>query len=92
MTDDDWRKDAPPVKPEEAHINLPHLQRLKYNPNYYKPNGKDLMVGDDIVIGTYASDLHGNPTIRWSETKIMGLPLRDYYFGYVTHRKLKNAI
>jgi len=93
MIDEDWRLNAPQIKPEEGHINPRHLQRLDYNPNYYTPNEGNLMVGDDIVIGTYASDLHGNPSIRWSETKIMGLPLCDYYFGYVTCRKLiKNAI
>jgi len=79
---------APPITEAEAHINSPHLQRLKYNPNYYTPDETELKIGDDIVVGTYASDLNGNPNIRWTETKIIGLPLRDYYQPYVTCRKL----
>jgi hypothetical protein len=47
-----------------------------------------LKIGDDIVIGTYTSDCHGNPTIRWNETTVEGLPLKDYYHPYVTCRKL----
>ena len=72
------------------NINPPHLQRLLNNPNYYDPFEKDLNIGDDIVIGTYASDRHGSPSIRWTETTIIGLPLRDFYTGYVTCRKLKH--
>ena len=88
MNNDDWRKDAPPVKEEALHINPLHLQQLMYNPNYYFPNEEDLKIGDDIVIGTYASDYHGNPSIRWTETTVIGFPLKDYYRPYVTCRKL----
>jgi len=88
ITDDSWKLNAPQIKPEEAHINPHHLQRLVYNPNYYTPDEKDLTIGDDIVIGTYASDLHGNPNIKWTETTVKGLPLRDFYILYVTCRKL----
>lgn len=80
---------ASPITEAEAHINPPHLQRLNYNPNYYTPDENELNIGDNIIIGTYASDLNGNPNIRWTETKIVGLPLRDYYKPYVTCRKLK---
>ena len=92
MIDEDWRLNVPQIRPEEVHINPRHLQRLDYNPNYYTPNEGNLMVGDDIVIGTYASDLHGNPNIKWTETAVKGLPLRDFYILYVTCRKIKNAI
>lgn len=88
MEKEEWRKLAPPVKPEAAHINPSRLQQLMYNPNYYEPNENDLNIGDDIVIGTYASDSHGSPSIRWTETKVIGLPLRDYYHPYVACRKL----
>ena len=84
---EDWRKNVSPIGPEEAHINPPHLQRLNYNPYYYTPDEKDLKIGDDVVIGTYASDLHGSPNIRWTETKIIGLPLHEYYHPYLTVRK-----
>ena len=80
---------APPMSEDEEHINPPHLQRLNYNPDYYTPEENELKIGDDIVVGTYASDLKGSPNIRWTETKIVGLPLRDYYQPYVTCRKLK---
>jgi len=70
-------------------INPPHLQRLNYNPNYYSPNEEDLLIGDDIVIGVYASHTDGSPTIRWIETVVKGLPLRNYYTGYVTCKKFK---
>lgn len=84
---------APPIRKEEEHINSLHLQRLNYNPNYYTPTENELKIGEDIVVGTYATDLMGNPNIRWTETKIVGLPLRDYYQPYVTCRKLiKNEI
>lgn len=86
---EEWRKNAPPITPEEAHLNLPHLQRLIYNPNYYTPNEEKLNIGDDIVIGQYASDLNGSPNIRWIETKVKGIPLANYYSGYVTCRKRK---
>lgn len=88
MEKEEWRKLAPPIKPEEEGINSPHLERLNYNPHYYTPNENDLNIGDDIVIGIYASDLHGSPSIRWTETKVTGLPLRDYYHPYVACRKL----
>jgi len=84
IKNEEWRKNVPKIKPCEAHINKPHLQRLDYNPEYYTPNEKDLKVGDDIVIGTYASDLNGSPSIRWIETTVKGLPLFDYYSAYVT--------
>ena len=72
----------------KQEINPPHLQNLKNNPDYYTPKESDLKVGDDIIIGTYASDCHGSPTIRWLETTIEGLPFSQYYSGYVTCRKL----
>jgi hypothetical protein len=72
----------------QEEINPPHLQRLNYNPDYYTPDESELKVGDDIVIGTYASDCHGSPSIRWMETTVAGLPLCDYYHPYVTCRKL----
>jgi hypothetical protein len=87
---DNWRKNAPPVKPEQAHINPKSLQQLLYNPYYYTPEEKDLKIGDDIVIGIYASDLHGSPSIKWIEIRIEGLPLRDYLHGpynYIYLRK-----
>jgi len=89
ITDEEWRKSAPPIHWYEEHINQPHLQRLNYNPNYYTPDEKDLMVGDDIVIGTYVSNTDGSPNIRWEETTVAGLPLKNYYVAYVTCRKLK---
>jgi hypothetical protein len=89
MENNEWRNLAPPVKPEQAHINPPHLQQLMYNPNYYTPNEDDLLIGDSIVIGTYASDYHGNPSIRWSETNVIGLPLKDFYHLYVKCLKHK---
>lgn len=85
---DNWRKNAPPVKPEQAHINSPHLQQLFYNPYYYTPEEKDLKIGDDIVIGVYASDLHGSPSIKWIEVKVEGLTLKWHgYPSYVYIRK-----
>ena len=90
MENEDWRKDAPPIHEHEAHLNPPDLQRLEYNPNYYTPDEKDLKIGDDIVIGTYASDYHGSPNIRWTETTVAGLPLNEFYRPYLTCRKLIN--
>jgi hypothetical protein len=84
---EDWKKTAPPIGPEKEGLNYPHLQRLRYNPNYYCPNEEDLNVGDDIVIGTYASSLDGSPNIRWTETIVKGLPLSKFYCGYVTCMK-----
>lgn len=71
----------------QQEINPPHLQRLNYNPEYYTPDESELKIGDDIVIGTYASDCHGSPSIRWMETTVAGLPLEKYYHPYVTCRK-----
>lgn len=78
----------PPIKPEEEGMNLPYLQRLNYNPNYYTPLEEDLNIGDDIVIGQYASTSLGNPSIRWTEVSIKELPLHQSYPGYVSCRKL----
>lgn len=90
MNDETLKKwGAPLINEEEKHINSPHLQRLNYNPNYYTPDESELKIGDDIVIGIYASDLKGNPNIRWIETTVLGLPLQEYYPAYVTCRKLK---
>lgn len=86
---EEWRKFAPPIRPEEANINPPHLQRLKFNPNYYHPNVDDLKIGDDIVIGQYASDAFGSPSIRWTETKIKGFPLHEVYPSLVDFMKHK---
>ena len=86
---ENWKNSVPPLKPEQEGINPPHLEHLDFNPNYYCPDDKDLNIGDEIVIGTYASDRNGNPTIRWTETTIMGLPLNFFYIPYVTCRKLK---
>lgn len=82
-----WRKNAPPVKPEQAHINPPHLQQLFYNPYYYTPEEEDLKIGDDVVIGVYASDLHGSPSIRWIEIKIEIIPLIETTYNYIYIRK-----
>ena len=46
---DNWRKNAPPVKPEQAHINPKSLQQLLYNPYYYTPEEKDLKIGDETA-------------------------------------------
>lgn len=89
MENENWRLNAPPINEYEKHLNPPHLQRLNYNPDYYTPNENDLNIGDDIVIGVYASNTDGSPNIRWIETVIVGLPLSDYYMPYVTCRKLK---
>jgi hypothetical protein len=83
---DSWG--APPIDEAESHMNPTHLQRLNYNPNYYNPDENELKIGDDIVIGTYASDLNGSPNIRWNETTVIGLPLKDYYPAYITCRKM----
>lgn len=87
MESEEWRKKAPPMRPEEEGINPPHLQRLKFNPNYYHPNVEDLKVGDNIVVGQYASDRYGSPSIRWTETTIKGLPLHDFYPSLVDFMK-----
>ena len=86
-TDEKWRKSAPPIRPEEEGINPPHLQRLKFNPNYYHPDVKDLKIGDDIVIGQYASDAHGSPSIRWIETTVKGFPLHEFHTSVVDFMK-----
>ena len=80
-----------PITKEEAHINPPHLQRLMYNSDYYLPAKKDLKIGDEVVVGTYASDLHGNPNIRWTEIVIERLPLSENHFPYITFRKKRNV-
>lgn len=85
---ENWKIVSQLLKPEEEYINPPHLQHLDFNPNYYCPDDDDLNIGDEIVIGTYVSDKNGNPTIRWTETTIMGLPLNFFYISYVTCRKL----
>lgn len=85
---ENWKKNAPPLKPEEEGLNLHHLERLNYNPYYYTPNEDDLNIDDEIVIGTSVSDINGNPTIKWTETRVMGLPLIFFYRPYVTCRKL----
>ena len=69
-------------------MNPPRFQRLNYNPSYYTPDEKDLKIGDDIVIGIYASDFNGNPNIKWIETTVGGLPLCEFYYQYVTCRRL----
>lgn len=40
-----WIENAPPIRPEEEGLNPSHLQRLRYNPNYYYPNEEDLKIG-----------------------------------------------
>lgn len=84
---ENWKNNTSPLESVEC-INPPHLEHLDFNPNYYCPNDNDLKVGDEIVIGTYASDKNGNPTIKWIETTIIGLPLNSFYHPYVTCRKL----
>jgi hypothetical protein len=85
---EDWKKDAPLIRPEEEGLNYPYLQRLRYNPNYYCPNEEDLNIGDVIVIGTYRSSRDGSPNIGWVETTVKGLPLCNFYSGYITCMKL----
>ena len=85
--DKSWRNKLSSIKPEEIHINPPHLQRLQYNPYYYTPEESELQIGDEIVVGTYASDTKGAPNIKWTETTIKGLPLCDFYIPYITCRK-----
>ena len=48
---------------------------------------EELKVGDAVVVGQYASTALGNPTIRWTEVIIIGLPLRDFYPGFITCKK-----
>jgi hypothetical protein len=88
METEDWRKNAPPILECEEGLNPPHLQRLNYNPNYYTPNEEELKIGDEIIVGTYVSNSDGSPNIRWTETKIIGLPLCDFYHPYVACKKL----
>lgn len=88
MKNQEWKEQAPLIAPEEAHINPPHLQRLLYNPDYYKCNMEDLKVGDNVVLGIYASDLHGNPNIKWEETKIEKLPLNHPTIVTIMKRKI----
>ena len=77
---EEWRKNAPPIAPEELHMNPLHLQRLYYNPNYYEVKEEDLKIGDDVVIGEYASDSNGGPNIRWREATIKGFPLWKFHY------------
>jgi hypothetical protein len=86
-TNEQWRNLAPPITPEEEGINPPYLQRLNYNPNYYSPSEGDLNIGDNIVVGQYASDRLGNPNIRWIEVIVKQLPLHLFFPGYISCRK-----
>lgn len=69
---------APPISLEEDGLNPEHLQRLRYNPEYEDIKQEDLRVGDDIIVGTYASNRDGSPNIRWQETKVEDIPMNNF--------------
>jgi len=45
----------------DNEMNPPHLRNLLKNPGYYEPDMEDIKLGDDIVIGEYASNRYGEP-------------------------------
>jgi|ADurb_Ile_01_Slu_FD_contig_61_587234_length_2806_multi_2_in_0_out_0_2 hypothetical protein len=74
----------------DNEMNPPHLRNLLKNPGYYEPDMEDIKLGDDIVIGEYASNRYGEPTIRWTEVVVEELPLWKAFPTMMFYRKKLN--